>query len=545
MMKFLLHHFLRSAVAAGPERVAVVDGERQLTYEELESRSNKLANFLRDVAGVGRGDRVGLYLDKSAESIVAIYGILKAGAVYVPLDPQAPVRRVAYIARDCDMRVLMTAKEKATSWVRLVENGAPIKLFVVLNGSGGAVDVAPGVRAVDLGEIDETAGTPPTTSTISHDLAYILYTSGSTGDPKGVTLSHRNGIAFVDWAADEFAVTSDDRLSSHAPLHFDLSIFDVFAAARAGATLVLVPPRISVFPVEVARFIENGQITTWYSVPSVLSLLVQKGALTSGDFPRLRTILFAGEVFPTKYLRQLMTLLPHVRFANLYGPTETNVCTWYDVPPLSADQTEDIPIGKAIADVEVFAVTDEGAVAQAGEAGELHVRGPTVMQGYWGDEERTRRSLLVNPVAPEKGDLVYRTGDLVRQDDEGNYRFLGRRDTQVKSRGYRIELGEVESALYSNPSVIECAVLAMPDELITNRLVGCVVAQDDIDTGALVRFCSERIPKYMIPHDFHFRGALPKTSTGKIDRQALMNDVRRSTGAGFDAYEVRTQDVSS
>jgi amino acid adenylation domain-containing protein len=338
-------------------------------------------------------------------------------------------------------------------------------------------------------------------------------------------LTHRNGLAFVEWAVDQFGVAPEDRLSSHAPLHFDLSIFDLFAASTAQATLVLVPRTTAMFPVEVVRFMDRHRITVWYSVPSVLSMVTQQATLPPNGLPRLRTVLFAGEVFPTKYLRRLMTMLPHARFCNLYGPTETNVCTWYDVRPLPEAQTAPIPIGRAIADVEAFAVTEDGRRAEPGEVGELYVRGPTVMQGYWGDPERTARTLLSHPFAPELADRVYRTGDIVMEDLEGNFAFLGRRDAQIKSRGYRIELGEIEAALYANPSVVECAVLAIPDELVTNRLAAVVVTQNGIAADELTRDCSQRIPSYMIPETFEFRDALPKTSTGKVDRNRLAKEM--------------------
>jgi acyl-coenzyme A synthetase/AMP-(fatty) acid ligase len=347
----------------------------------------------------------------------------------------------------------------------------------------------------------------------------------------------------VEWAVEEFAVSPDDRLSSHAPLHFDLSTFDLFAAALAGAPVVLVPPETSVFPAALRQFIEVGEITVWYSVPSILSMLALRGGLAHGDLPRLRCLLFAGEVFPTKYLRRLMELLPHVRFANLYGPTETNVCTWYEVPILPEEMTEAIPIGKAIANVEVFAVTEEGRSVARGEVGELYVRGPTVMRGYWGDLDRTARSLVPDPRGGVSRETVYRTGDLVAEMEDGNYRFLGRRDSQIKSRGYRIELGDIEAALHGHEVVLECAVVPIPDELVTNRIKAYVATRGAVSKGDLISFCAERIPPYMIPELFEFRDVLPKTSTGKIDRQALAVDA--TTGvAGTAAPEDRPDRLS-
>jgi amino acid adenylation domain-containing protein len=356
--------------------------------------------------------------------------------------------------------------------------------------------------------------------TIDLDLAYILYTSGSTGDPKGVMLSHRNALTFVDWATARLGVEASDRLSSHAPLHFDLSIFDLFAAASAGAAVDLVPAETSVFPTAVASFIADRGITIWYSVPSVLSMLALRGGLEPGALPQLRTVLFAGEVFPVPYLRRLMRTLPHARFLNLYGPTETNVCTYYEVPPLDDERVVPIPIGRAIDNVEVFAVGEDGERVPDGEVGELWVRGSSVMCGYWGDPTRTDRSLVGWNVGHGPGDPAYRTGDLVRRDAQGDYEFLGRRDSQIKSRGYRIELGDVEAALYAHPTVVECAVTAVPDELVTNRLKAYVVLREEGTAADVLRVCGERVPPYMVP-DLEVREQLPRTSTGKIDRRAL------------------------
>jgi acyl-coenzyme A synthetase/AMP-(fatty) acid ligase len=274
-------------------------------------------------------------------------------------------------------------------------------------------------------------------------------------------------------------------------------------------------------PVETVRFIQRNGITIWYSVPSALSLLVQRGGLEGGELESLRSILFAGEVFPTKYLRHLMELVPRAEFLNLYGPTETNVCTFYRVPPLEQDRTEPIPIGVPIAGTEVFVVDQTGAPLGAGDVGELCVRGPGVMRGYWGDAERTARALMPDPRHEGSQERVYRTGDIVRRDGDGNYLLLGRKDSQIKSRGYRIELGDIEAALYAHPSVRECAVAAVPDQLITNRIKAYVVVREEVGARDLVRFCSERIPHYMIPASFEFKDELPRTSTGKVDRRLL------------------------
>lgn len=524
MSAILVDGLLAASAARFPNRTAVVDAERTFTYAELDATANQVARLLQ-AHGVRHGDRVGLYLEKSLEALVGLYGILRAGGTYVPLDPAAPAPRLGSIARDAGLRVLITGKEKAEHWAELLAEGAPIETLVVLNVEDGEVAGPSGVGVLTSSSVvNLDPSPPPVNHRSSSDLAYILYTSGSTGVPKGVMLSHLNALAFVNWGAQEFEVSETDRLSSHAPLHFDLSVFDLFAAAKAGATVVLVPSQLALFPVELARWIRDYEISVWYSVPSILTLLVLRGKLEDVELPALRTILFAGEVFPTKHLHRLVQLLPRVRFANLFGPTETNVCTWYEVPRWIGEPPASIPIGKAIAGVEVFAIGDDGTIQPPGEVGELYVRGPTVMQGYWGDEKRTDATLIGDWEG--QAGSVYRTGDLVYLDENGDWIFLGRRDSQIKSRGYRIELGDIEAALNLHPAVVECAVVAIPDDVVTNRIKAFVVVRDDLDDEGLSRFCGNRLPRYMLPELYEFRSDLPKSSTGKIDRRALSEQVR-------------------
>jgi amino acid adenylation domain-containing protein len=515
----LLHFRLAGTVQRFPERLAVDDGESRLTYAELDARSSQFAHVLGDV-GVGPGKRVAIYLDKSCEAVAAIYGILKTGAAYVPLDPQSPAPRLARILADCEVSCLVTESAKAAALADLFSPEARPGAVLVVDGTHEIPD-GPHLPPVVMGDALDGAPTTVPSGAVdadADDLAYILYTSGSTGNPKGVMLSHANALAFVDWGIRTFDIGPEDRLSSHAPFHFDLSVFDLFAASGAGAAVVLVPAGMSVLPPSVRRFISDSEITVWYSVPSVLSMLATRGGLAPGDLGSLRLVLFAGEVFPTKFLVQLMHLLPGARFANLYGPTETNVCTWYDVPDLG-NQEETIPIGLAIDGVDVFTVDPDTGAAVIGP-GELYVEGPTVAHGYWNDPERTARSFVADP-RPDQHGRCYRTGDLVEHLPDGNIRFLGRIDSQVKSRGYRIELGEIESVLVCHDDVVECAVVAVPDDLLTSRLRAFVVTGGQSSSQELIRFCGERLPRYMVPESVEMITALPRTSTGKIDRQIL------------------------
>jgi amino acid adenylation domain-containing protein len=354
------------------------------------------------------------------------------------------------------------------------------------------------------------------------DLAYILYTSGSTGTPKGIMHTHRSGLSFAEWAADEYGLQPSDRLSNHAPLHFDLSTFDFFAGAIAGATTVIIPEALTKFPANLSRLIQDERITVWYSVPFALMQLMERGVLESRDLSALRWILFAGEVFPTKHLRQLMTMLAHVRFSNLFGPTETNVCTYYHVPEPPA--TDDpIPIGKACANIEDLVVDADGNPVPDGEVGELLIRGGVVMKGFWGQPEKTANGFFKRRVFNDFEDIFYRTGDLVYRDEQGNYRYLGRKDRQIKTRGYRVELDEIEVALLAHDLVEEAAVYPVPDGQGSNLIAASVIPAPGatLTESDLVEHLSQRLPPYAIPVEIEFASDFPRTSTGKISRRDL------------------------
>jgi len=535
-MPYLLHRLLTEAAARQPQRPAVASDGCLLTYQELDRLSNKMARALLRL-GVVPGDRVGVLAPKSAAAVIGIYGALKVGACYVPLDPKAPAGRLSHIVRDSGAAVIVADQARTPQAATLV-GAVPRPRGVVVAGVPGREEaaVAPAQVAVIVPShaVAGESAEPLAEGAIETDLAYILYTSGSTGAPKGVMISHRNSLAFVEWAAAAAGLSEQDRVCSPAPLHFDLSVFDIFSTCQAAACLTVLPNGTATFPVSIARWLEAERISVWYSVPSVLALLAHYGNLRQLDLSGLRTVIFAGEVFPPKHLARLMAELPHARYLNWYGPTETNVCTAFEVPAGGAD-ARPAPIGKACANTEVFAVTSEGRrVSRPGEVGELYVRGPSLMRGYWGQPAKTSEVLIRNPFRTEYDELVYRTGDLVTLEPTGDYSYLGRRDSMVKIRGYRVELGEVEATLYRHPAIREVAVLPVPDELLGSRLRAVVTADGagNLTREDVLDHCRQWLPGYMVPDVVEFRETLPRTSTGKVDRVGLAQEQHELEPAG-------------
>lgn len=525
--------YLEAAAQRHPDAVAVRFRNRSISYVELDELSGALAATLAG-AGIGTGDRVGIWLTKSIEAVVAVHAVLKLGAAYVPVDPIAPIRRATYILSDCRVRALVTTREHhallddATQWglgLSLVVLAdchvapSPTRLISCL----GWAEAMTAVSRPDAGRL--TAPQPD-------DLAYILYTSGSTGAPKGVMLSHRNGRVFVDWALRRFGVTGDDRVASHAPFHFDLSIFDVFATAGVGARLVLVPENRQSLGQALNRFVIDEDISIWYSVPNVLvrMLTAANGSLLATS--SLRVVLFAGEVFPIKHLQHLRRAVPGADLYNLYGPTETNVCTFHQVgdDDVGLEQTQPLPIGRGCGYATTVLIDEAGEVIDGiGAEGELCIGGDSVMLGYWGDPDKTRQRLVPRP-GDGCGALAYRTGDIVRRDARGDLVFIGRRDHMVKIRGHRIELGEIETVLLGHSDVLEAAVVAVPEADESLRLEGCVISRagsQPTETD-LRRHCLEALPRYMLPERIHVLESLPMTSTGKIDRPALTASLEAS-----------------
>jgi amino acid adenylation domain-containing protein len=337
--------------------------------------------------------------------------------------------------------------------------------------------------------------------------------------------THRSALSFVQWAVTTFALHHEDRLSNHAPYHFDLTVLDLFAASAVGATTVIVPEDVARLPASLGAFMSQEKLTVWYSVPFALIQLLQRGGLDARDLRSLRCVLFAGEPFAPKHLRRLMQLLPHASFFNLYGPTETNVCTFYEVPQLPANDERPLPIGEGCTNTDLLVVDAEDQVVAPGEVGELLVRGPATMPGYWNRPEQTEQAFFRLAATPPFQEMFYRTGDLVQLGVHGEHHFLGRKDRQVKVRGYRIELDEIEVALLAHRQVEEAAVYLLPDDNGNNQIEAAVVSKQGarLSPTELCSHLSQLIPSYAVPASIITIDIFPRTSTGKINRRALQD----------------------
>jgi amino acid adenylation domain-containing protein len=508
--------------ARTPQQIAVDGTDEALTYGELDQLANRFANLFRS-SGVKPGDRVGVHLPRSGRAVAAMLGASRAGAVYVPLDPGSPPARMRLIAMDCGLRHVVIAPRLLSSWLA-AEVREPVEHFF-LTDPGVPPDGGTAFRAHAWSEVQASPATPlPPSGDSPDDLAYLLYTSGSTGVPKGVMISHRNALAFVDWAADQIGLAETDRVASVAPFHFDLSVFDIWSSLSRGATIVVVDETTVVSGRRMVDRITSKQITVWYSVPSALVLMLDDGALAERGAPSLRVVFFAGEVFPIKNLRRTMAAIPAARFFNLFGPTETNVCTAYELPGPPPAEANAIPIGHASCGDVVSILDGERRPVADGETGELFVDGPTVMLGYWEGGQRT----------PARH--PYPTGDLVSRRPDGEILYHGRRDHMVKVHGHRIELGEVEAALNGHPGIREALAFA-----IDQQLVAVAVASDpDLSVLDVKRHCATRLPRYMIPSEVRLVLDLPRTSSGKADRVRV-----RTALAEKDASILRTATPAS
>ncbi|MFF2998187.1 amino acid adenylation domain-containing protein [Streptomyces sp. NPDC057950] len=507
-----LEQLVSARAERSPGDCAVVDEAERLSYGDLERRGNRVANALI-ASGLRPGDRVCLLVPKSASAIAGILGVLKAGGVCVPLDAASPMLRLASVVRQCAPGRLMVAPECAAVAERLAEEVGPHTLSGVLR----------------LGEEESAADTAPT-PVPAGDCAYILFTSGSAGRPKGVAITHANVAHFVSWANEHFGVRPGDRISCQLPLHFDGSLWDVFGALSAGAELHLLSGRRNLLPSTVAEFIRESRLTQWLTVPSVMTSMAGLDVVAHGDFPELRRVFWGGDVLSLPALRYWMSRLPHVRFTNMYGPTETTiVSSCHTLATIPDGDAAAVPIGRPVPGKYFQVLDGDMRPARPGAVGDLHISGAGLTPGYWGDPALTERSFVEWPSG--SGARWYRTGDLAREDGQGVFHFHGRADRQIKSSGHRIELDEVAAALRDLPGLKDIAVVSVPAPGAEgNRICAAYVPLPGSgSTPAQLRTAlAANLPQYMLPSQWRAYESLPLNANGKIDhlavRQAFLNE---------------------
>lgn len=520
-MTRLLQNWISTQAERRPDAVAIAMEGRELTYAGLEESTNRLARLLK-AAGCRKGDRVCFAIPKSPAAIVAIGGILKADCIHVPVDIACPAPRISKVLRSSEPRYILGVGSSASLLSDVFSQDGLGKSVRV----GWMDSSSPQTRSFQpeftLEDIDSFSAAPLDYENDANAPAHILFTSGSSGDPKGVVITHSNVSCFVEWATRYFAMVESDRISCHSPLHFDLSTFDIFGALAVGAQLHLVPPQLSLFPNKLAEFIRGSHLTQWFSVPSVLTYMAKFDAVKFNDFPDLRHLLWCGEVLPTPALIYWMQRLPRVTFTNLYGPTEATIASsYYRVPECPKSALETIPIGTSCDGEELLVLDCHRRPVRKGEVGDLYLRGVGLSPGYWANPEATASAFF----SYAGNDRIYRTGDLARVGTDDLVYFVGREDTQIKSRGYRIELGEIEISLHSFPELKHSAVVSIPTEGFETNVICCayVVAQGKapVSSAGIRRKLSSLLPSYMVPSRWMELQKLPENGNGKIDRRKL------------------------
>ncbi len=519
-----LHDLILHSAARHPDNLALTHKKASRNYAELATHIQQAAQGLLRL-GLSAGERVAVYLPKQMETIDSLFGTSVAGGVFVPINPLLKAEQVGHILRDCNVRVLVTANMRAAQLAEVLAECHDLNHAVIVDDGKGLPEI-PGVDCVGWSELvaQESTHTSLATHTrIDTDMAAILYTSGSTGSPKGVVLSHRNMLAGAESVTQYLGNTADDRLLAVLPFSFDYGLSQLTTAFRVGASAVLMD---YLLPRDVIRAVAKHAITGLAAVPplwnQIASLPWPEEAQAS-----LRYITNSGGAMPRTTLASLQAALPNTQPVLMYGLTEAFRSTY--LPPEERAKRPD-SMGRAIPNAEVMVVREDGSPCSAGEPGELVHRGSLVAMGYWNDAERTAKRFRPAP-GQEAGlplpEIAVWSGDTVKMDEDGYLTFIGRKDDMIKTSGYRVSPTEVEETLYASGLVDQAAALGIPHPTLGQAIVAVVTTgSDDVDSEAILKHCKQHLPAFMVPAHLQIQASLPRNPNGKIDRKQLASELR-------------------
>ncbi len=486
-----------------PNKLAIVDDKGSITYRDYYKKALAIAREIISInnrRNINHKVPVAIYLEKGYEVLVSFLGVACSGCFYSPIDVEMPEQRVNKILDTLLPQIVITSKGLKDSFEKFHFSGTFLVYDEIIPNDKDADIVYPIMKKI-----------------IDTDLLYVLFTSGSTGVPKGVSISHRSVIDYIDWVTDTFEITVEDSFGNQAPFYFDNSILDIYSCLKTGATLYIIPKKLFFQPVPLLEYIRDNRINTIFWVPSALIVVSKLKAFRNVDLTEiLRRVLFCGEVMPNKQLNIWRKYLPNVVYANLYGPTEiTDACTYYIVDREFADD-EPLPIGIPMRNTDILVLNDENKLVSKDEVGELCVRGTSLAMGYYNNPEKTQAAFVQNPLNTSVPEVIYRTGDLVKYNEFGEIIYLSRKDFQIKHLGHRIELGEIETAVSSLEEVtLNCCLY---DEK-KQRIV--LFIDVDVDRDYIRERIKNLVPEYMIPGKVIYLKDMPINANGKIDRVKL------------------------
>ena len=510
----LVNNFLENSAARLPDKVALVCGNQRLTYREIDYSANQVASALADM-GIRRQDRVVIFLDNSVESVISLFSILKAGAIFIILNPTMKSKKLNYILNDSGAQVLITHTSKLRVINEAVIDVPNLKHIICCQSKGPHSNLKRFVTWSSIFEQTERIQTGNKVSSIDVDLATIIYTSGSTGEPKGVMSAHYNVVAAARSITQYLKNVEQDIILNVLPLSFDYGLYQVLMAFLFGGTVVL--EKSFAYPYEIIEHLSQERVTGLPIVPTMAAILLQMKDLSRFDFSSLRYITNTADVLPVAYIRKFQALFPHVRIYSMYGLTECKRVSY--LPP---DQLDLRPnsVGMPMPNVEVVIVDKQGQEAVAGDVGELVVRGSNVMQGYWNKPEETSQTFRPGRY---KGEALLFTGDLFQRDEEGFLYFVARKDNLIKVKGERVSPKEIENILCDMDEVLESAVIGIPDKIFGQAIKAFIVKniKSKLTEKEVMKYCVRNLEPFMLPKYIEFHDSLPRSANGKIDKKKL------------------------